>query len=112
MMINTDFKADAFILGYKRNNNIPQVLKGLRRQSFVRNIYVFHNARMLFILYGVASCYKKKGALRKAKKLFWPYLRQIYVFPMNFAGMLFFIWEKYIIERGMLLVHMIVTEQL
>jgi hypothetical protein len=35
---------DAFILSYKREKNISRVIKGIRRQSFVRNIYVIHNS--------------------------------------------------------------------
>lgn len=35
---------DAFLLSYKREMNLDTVVEGIRRQSFIRNIYVFHNA--------------------------------------------------------------------
>jgi glycosyltransferase involved in cell wall biosynthesis len=36
-------KADAFVLSYKREENLPAVIRGLKRQSFVDNIYIIHN---------------------------------------------------------------------
>jgi SAM-dependent methyltransferase len=35
---------DAFLLSYKREMHVDKVMQGIRRQSFVRDIYVFHNA--------------------------------------------------------------------
>ncbi len=37
-------KVDAIILSYKREKNLPAVIRGIRKQSMVRDIYLFHNA--------------------------------------------------------------------
>lgn len=36
-------KAAAVILGFRRPDNLPSVIRGIRRQSMVEKIYVFHN---------------------------------------------------------------------
>ncbi|MCP5105278.1 MAG: methyltransferase domain-containing protein [bacterium] len=36
-------KVDAFLLSYKREDNLEAVVAGLKRQSLINNIYLFHN---------------------------------------------------------------------
>jgi SAM-dependent methyltransferase len=38
-----NLKVDAFLLSYKREDNLEVVVKGLKRQSFINDIYLFHN---------------------------------------------------------------------
>jgi len=60
-MKNNEIKVDAFILGYKRDKNIPKVVRGLRKQSFVKDIYVFHNFPSKLKIKNVINIYSDKN---------------------------------------------------
>lgn len=60
-MNTNNFTCDAFILAYKREENLPAVLEGIRRQSFVKDIYVVHNWPSVKRVDGVINIFSEKN---------------------------------------------------
>jgi predicted SAM-dependent methyltransferase len=52
---------DAFILSYKRQKLLPKIIAGVRKQSMIRDIYVFHNAPSKKKIKGVYNIFSEKN---------------------------------------------------
>lgn len=52
---------DAFILSYKRPQNIDKVIAGIKLQSCIRNIYVFHNHPSSLKIPGVINIFSERN---------------------------------------------------
>lgn len=57
----TKIKITACILSYKRENNLPLVIRGLKRQSFLDKIYIFHNYPSSKKIKGVINIFSEKN---------------------------------------------------
>jgi glycosyltransferase involved in cell wall biosynthesis len=52
---------DAFLLSYKREENLETIIRGVKRQSFIRDIYVLHNFPSKVKLEGVINIVSAKN---------------------------------------------------
>ncbi|MCK9224722.1 MAG: tetratricopeptide repeat protein [Candidatus Muirbacterium halophilum] len=59
--MDNSITVDAFVLGYKRTENLEKVIRGIRRQSFIRDIYIFHNAPSDRKIEGVYNIFSERN---------------------------------------------------
>ncbi len=57
----SDIRVDAVLLSYKREKNLKYVVRGLKRQSFINDIYIYHNYPSIEKINGAINIYSEKN---------------------------------------------------